>query len=253
MLNMTIAVFYTSVQPYFFSYLQVVQNASVESAGHITQTFTFASTVSSILIGLVIKYTRHYKYYITAGAAIYTLGVGLVIRYRVQEASIGQIIGTQIAMGIGGGLVNVPVQLGIQASVSHDDVAAATAIFLTIVEIGGAVGAAISGAVWSSNLPKKLTAHLPPAEKVNAANIFGNITLARSYLPGTPERAAINLSYQETMNILLIIAVCLSVPLLPLSLLMSNYKLDALDQKVKGKVIGTLRDDDSPDTMRTED
>ena len=208
--------------------------------------------MSSVLIGFVIKYTHHYKYFITAGAVIYLLGVGLVIHYRVEEASLGQIVGTQIAMGIGGGLINVPAQLGVQASVSHTSVAAATAIFLTITEIGGAVGAAISGAVWTSNLESKLTQYLPPAEQANAALIFGNITLAKSYLPGTPARVAINRSYQETINILLIIAVCLSAPLLPLSLVMKNYKLDRMDQKVKGKVIGTLGRNDTSDTLSRE-
>lgn len=180
------------------------------------------------------------------------LSVGLIIRYRVESASLGQIVGTQIAMGIGGGLVNVPTQLGVQASVSHTSVAAATAIFLTVVEIGGAVGAAISGAIWTSKLPSKLAMYLPPAEQANAPLIFGNITLAQSYLPGTPERAAINRSYQETINILLIVSICLAVPLLPLSLLMKNYKLDQMDQKVKGKVIGTLGDESSSENLRRE-
>lgn len=78
-------------------------------------------------------------------------------------------------------MLNVPAQLGVQASVSHDDVAAATAIYLTIVEIGGAVGSAISGAVWTANLPKKLALYLPPAAKADANLIFGNLTLAESY------------------------------------------------------------------------
>lgn len=108
------AVFYTSIQPYFYSYLQVVQNDSVIAAGHITQTFTFTSTVTSILISLVIKYTRRYKFYITAGACIYLLGIGLMIRYRVEGSSTSQIVGTQIAVGIGGGMLNVPAQLGVQ-------------------------------------------------------------------------------------------------------------------------------------------
>ncbi|KAL8742192.1 MAG: hypothetical protein Q9190_005285 [Brigantiaea leucoxantha] len=232
-------VFYTSIQPYFYSYLQVVQNDSITAAGHITQTFSFTSTVSSVVIGLVIKYTSHYKYYITAGAAIYLMGVGLMIRYRVQGSSTAQIVGTQIAVGIGGGMVNVPAQLGVQASVSHGEVAAATAIFLTIVEIGGAVGSAISGAVWTDKIPQKLSLYLPDNAKADATLIFGNITLAQSYPAGSPERIAINRSYQETMNILLIISVCLAVPLLPLSLVMKNYKLNKMDQQVKGKVIGS--------------
>ena len=203
-----------------------MQNDSITAAGHITQTFTFTSTVSSIVTGLLIKYTHHYKYFITAGAAIYLLGTGLMIRYRTEASSTAQIVGTQIALGIGGGMVNVPAQLGVQASVSHGEVAAATAIFLTIVEIGGAVGNAISGAVWTANLPKKLSAYLPAEAQADATMIFGNITLAQTYPVGGPERRAINRSYQETMNILLIIAACLSVPLLPLSLIMRNYKLN---------------------------
>lgn len=128
-------------------------------------------------------------------------------------------------MGIGGGLISVPSQLGVQAFVAHQDVAAATAIFLTIVEIGGAVGSAISGAVWTANIPAKLQQYLPPSAQADAKLIFGNLTLAESYAIGSPERIAINRSYQETMNILLIIAACLAVPLLPLSLMMKNYRL----------------------------
>lgn len=40
------------------------------------------------------------------------------------------------------------------------------------------------------------------------------------------------------MRILLIIAICVVVPLIPLSLLMNNYKLDTIKQNVKGRVIG---------------
>jgi len=219
-------VFYTSVQPYFFSYLQVVQGQSITAAGHVTLTFSFTSTVASICIGIVIKYTRHYKYFITAGACIYLMGIGLMIRYRTEGSSISQIVGTQIAVGIGGGMLNVPAQLGIQASASHQEVAAATAIYLTIVEIGGAVGSAISGAVWTANIPKKLALYLPANAKGDAVKIFGSLPVATSYAMGSPERIAINRAYQETMNILLIISICVAAPLILLSLLMKNYKLD---------------------------
>ena len=235
------AVFYTSIQPYFSSYLQVVHSFSVTAAGHVTQTFSFTSTIASIVVGLMIKYTRHYKYFITAGASIYLLGVGLMIRYRVQSSSLAQIVGTQIAVGIGGGMVNVPAQLGVQASVSHSDVAAATAIFLTSVEIGGAVGSAISGVIWTGNLLQKLKQYLPPAAQGNASMIYGNLTIARSYLDGSPERIAIDRAYQETMDTLLIVAACLCVPVLLLSFLMRNYRLDHQDQRVKGTVIGADR------------
>ncbi|RWA09671.1 hypothetical protein EKO27_g5418 [Xylaria grammica] len=240
-------VFYLSVQPYFYSYLLVVQHQSVAAAGHITQTFSFSSTVTSIVVSLMIKYTRHYKYFVTSGSLIYLLGVGLMIRYRTEDASVGSLVGTQIAVGIGGGMLNVPAQLGVQASASHQQVAAATAVFLTVVEIGGAVGAAISGAVWTQLIPYKLSNYLPADLASQAHTIFGDVNVASDYTtypPGSPARIAINKSYQETMHTLLMIAVVLCAPLVLLSFLMRNYKLDAVKQGVKGKVIGGNADTD---------
>jgi hypothetical protein len=203
---------------------------------------------------LFIKYTRHYKYFVTAGSCIYLLGIGIMIRYRVQESSVAQIVGTQIAIGIGGGMVNVPAQLGVQASVGHGDVAAATVMFLTIINIGGAVGSAISGAVWTTNIPRKLALYLPPGAQGDAATIFASLLTATDLYPvGTPERIAINRSYQETMNILLIIAACFCAPLLPLSLLMRNYRLDQIDQKVTGTVIGHSRYQEGDGVRREPD
>jgi hypothetical protein len=75
-------------------------------------------------------------------------------------------------------MFNVPSQLGVQASASHQEVAAATAIFLTVLEIGGAVGSAISGAIWTHNLPKKRALYLPPESQDQALAIFGSIVTA---------------------------------------------------------------------------
>ncbi|KAH6625316.1 major facilitator superfamily domain-containing protein [Boeremia exigua] len=233
--------FYMSVFPYFFSYLLIVQRQSLVTAGYITRVFTFASTVSSIVVSLFIKYTGHYKYFVTAGACIYIMGFGLMIAYRTENASTWTIIGTQVAVGIGGGFLNVPAQLAVQASASHQQVAAATTVFLTILEVGGAVGSAVSGAIWSSYVPSKLQQYLPSDLAPNYATIYGDLTVASNYTlypVGTPERIAINRAYQETMRYMLIGAICAAVPILPLSLCLKNYKLDQMKQPVEGKVIG---------------
>ncbi|KAI0911914.1 siderochrome-iron transporter MirC [Ustulina deusta] len=248
-------VFYLSVQPYFYSYLLVVQHQSVAAAGHITQVFTFSSTVTSIVVSLMIKYTRHYKYFVTSGSLVYLLGVGLMIRYRTMDTSVGSLVGAQIAVGIGGGMLNVPAQLGVQASASHQQVAAATAVFLTVLEIGGAVGAAISGAVWTQLVPSKLSQYLPADVASQAHTIFGDVTVASDYAKypsGSPARMAINRSYQETMKVLLTIAIVFCAPLVVLSFLMRNYKLDDIKQGVKGKVIGGNAGEDEKKVDVTE-
>ncbi|KLU87323.1 siderophore iron transporter mirC, partial [Magnaporthiopsis poae ATCC 64411] len=109
-------VFYMSHQPYFYSYLLVVQGIDIPAAGRISQTFSFTSTVTSILVSVAIRYTRHYKYFVTTGALIYLTGIGLMIRYRSMDTTVSPLVGTQICVGVGGGMLNVPAQLGVQAA-----------------------------------------------------------------------------------------------------------------------------------------
>ncbi|CAG9949910.1 unnamed protein product [Clonostachys rosea f. rosea IK726] len=230
--------FYLSVFPYFYSYLMVVRNLDMKSATYITQIFSFSSTVSSIIVSVIIKLTKRYKWFVVIGSSLYTLGLGLMMKYRTETSSLSAIIGCQVLIGFGGGMLNVPTQLGVQASAGHQNVATATAMFLTVISIGSAIGSAISGAVWGKNIPAKLTEYLPEAAKVNATVIYGDITAALAYEVGTPERIAISRSYQETMTTLLTIAVCMCAPIFLCSLLMTDYKLDEMEQGVKGLVIG---------------
>lgn len=241
-LTCALVAFYLSVYPYFQSYLLVVQDLPLTKAGRIVQTFTFTSTITSIVVSFAIKYTKMYKKFMVLGTLLYVMGLGLMIHYRTEDSSPATIVGTQIFLGVGGSLTHVPAQLGVQASASHSEVAAATALFLTFLEIGGAVGSGISGAIWTSSVPKKLALYLPPETQDQAAEIFGNITLAsRGWPVGSPTRNAINLAYQETMTKILTVAIFVALPCIALALLMDDYKLDEIDQGVKGVVIGTTQ------------
>ena len=59
---------------------------------------------------------------------------------------------------------------------------------------------------------------------------------------GDPTRDAINLAYQETMKSILTVAVCVAAPCVILSFFMKNYKLDEIDQHVKGVVVGGVQE-----------
>lgn len=212
---------------------------TVTQAGQTVQTFTFTSTVTSVIISFAIKYTKQYKRFMVLGTLLYTLGLVLMVYFRTQAASPATIVATQVFLGVGGALTNVPAQLGVQASARHSEVASATALFLTCLEIGGAVGSGISGAIWSANIPTKLALYLPEETRDQASAIFGNISLAANgWPPGSPTREAINRAYQETMTRIVSVAVAVSLPCIVLALLMADYKLDELDQGAKRVVIG---------------
>ena len=230
--NTVIVVFYLSIQPYYSSYLLVVQNQSVTAAGHIAHTFSFTSTVTGVVVSIIIKYTGRYKYLIMLGGSIFVMGVGLMIRYTTMSSGVGQMIGAQIAMGIGVGMLNVPAQLAVQATAGSEQVSTATAAFLMAVEMGGATGSAISGAIWNRLIPAKLERYLPDAVKARIDDIDGSIETARSYMVGTPERDAIDRAYQETMETLLTVAICSCIPVVLAGLLIKDYRLDTMEKPI---------------------
>lgn len=233
-------VFFLSVQPYFYSYLVVARNLSPTAAGHICQIFSFSCTITILTIGVIIKYVKRYKPFLLAGMVIYTLGIFLMFQYRNTSVGLPVIVVTQLLVGIGGGFINVPTQLGIQASVNQQNVGCATAIFLTLLSLGGAMGSAISGALWSTLLKRKLGLYLPGEALPALESIFGDFVAASAYEMGSPERMAIIRAYDETMKQLLIVALVACVPMWPCALAMKGLDLGEVEKMVeeRGVVIG---------------
>ncbi|KAI5283459.1 hypothetical protein KEM55_001555, partial [Ascosphaera atra] len=199
-----------------YSYLQVVQNLSVSAAGRITQTFAFISTIAALCVSVLIRHSKRYRPFVTLGCLVYILGIFLMYLNHKAGSSILSIALIQVIVGVGGGMTTVPVQLGVQASASHADVAAATAMFLTCLEMGGAVGSAISGAIWTHQVPQKLEAYLPVSYRGEVGAIFGDLNKALSFPVGSEVRVAVDRAYEETMGVLLLVALAVCVPLVPL-------------------------------------
>jgi hypothetical protein len=107
-------------------------------------------------------------------------------------------------------------------------VGVATASFLTLVQVGAAVGSAVSGAVWGRLVPTKLREYLPEAIKGEADKIYASVVVACSYPWGSPEREAIARSYQETITVLLWVALVACGPVLGMAMLVGDIRLDGI-------------------------
>jgi MFS family permease len=257
------AVFYIAVQPYFYSYLLVALNLPVSLAGPITQTFSFASTIAALLASLLIRRLAvpRPRPFILAGAALYTLAIAVLLRTRTRSASVASLFAAQTGLGAGAGLMHVATQLIVQAAASSDVphrgsqaraqqyVGVATASFLTLVQVGAAVGSAVSGAVWGKLVPAKLLEYLPEHVKGEAAKIYASVVVACSYAWGSPEREAIARSYQETITVLLWVALLACGPVLGMAVLVEDYRLDGFG---KGGV-GQVGDGDTSEEDDTHD
>lgn len=207
-------IFYIAVQPYFYSYLLVALNLPVSLAGPITQSFSFASTLSALGASLLLRRTGPQpRLYILTGAALYTTAVALLLLTRTRHVSVPVLFAAQATLGTGAGLMHVATQLAVQLSCDRAHVGVATAAFLTVAEVGAAVGSAVSGAVWGRLVPGKLVAYLPEAAKGEAGRIYASVVVACSFAWGGAEREAIAMAYQETITVLLWVALGVCVPL----------------------------------------
>lgn len=238
---------------YLYSFVLVVKPWSLVNATYFIQVQSVALTFFGILAGLSMRFLHRYKYVLVIGLVIRLIGVAMMIHSRGGNASDTELVWTQILQGFGGGFAAVSSQVGAQASVHHADVAIITAVVLLLTEIGGAVGNACAGAIWSNTMPANLEKYLPWLTDEKRAELFGSITLAASYPLGDPVREGVISAYDDTMKIMVTIATVLSVIPVLLALAMPNWYLgdrqnaiDAADLTGRSVLEDDSEDEDEP-------
>ncbi|KAI9088858.1 major facilitator superfamily domain-containing protein [Phlyctochytrium arcticum] len=208
---------YTS---YLTSYLYVTRDLDFDKSQWITNAWMFSSVISSIAIGLVMKYHRRFLIYGWIGLAANMIGNGLMINFRGPKNPAIEIIFSQILAGIGAGLITTAVQVGAQAAVPHQDVAIVTGIFLSIASIGGAIGSAIAGTIWKNQLPNELLARGVPADDIVTilSSVMDAQTMKATY-PGISD------AYTVVTKNINIASLCLLIPIAVGLALMRNLAL----------------------------
>lgn len=219
---------------YLYSFIIVVKPWSPVNASYFAYTQTVALTIFGITAGFAMRFMHRYKYILVVGLGIRLLGVGLMIHSRGANASDAEVVWTQLLQGIGGGFAAVASQVGAQASVPHADVAMVTAVVLLITEIGGAIGSAVAGALWTNMMPKRLALHLPFLTQEERDALYGSIVIAASSPRGSPTREGVIQAYDDVMKVMTIVATIVAVVPFALSFFMPNWYLgdtqNALDQ-----------------------
>ncbi|OZJ05129.1 hypothetical protein BZG36_01347 [Bifiguratus adelaidae] len=213
---------------YLYTVLSVAFNESVVSATRITSLYSFCSVISGVVIGFLVRYIRRIKWIAVTGTLLFLMALGLMVKYR-SSADNGHagVIGAQVALGIAGGFFPYPVQVLVQAASKHEHVAMITALYLTMYQIGSAIGNAVSGAIWTNTLPARLAVNLSPFNNATLATYaYGSpLSFIVDYTWHTPERAAVIEAYQYSQKLLTITGTCLAVPLILAALLLKNPRL----------------------------
>src|SRR3954454_3022253 len=134
---------------------------------------------TSILSGQVITRTGRYRWFPIAGTAIGVLGLLLLARLdRSTSTALAALY--MLILGMGLGMVMQVLVLAVQNSVDYEQLGVATSGATLFRSIGGSLGTAILGAVFTNRLSDALAGSLPPGA---AANVGGLDPSALERLP----------------------------------------------------------------------
>jgi EmrB/QacA subfamily drug resistance transporter len=141
-------------------FLQFVTGASATRSGLLTLPLLAASALSTIVAGQIMAKTGRYKIFPVIGLAL--MSVGLLL-FSSLDASGSRLTAAlfMVVFGLGFGMVTQILVVAIQNAVEPREIGTATAAANLFRALGGAVGVAIFGTIFTSGLRHWLPLSLP--------------------------------------------------------------------------------------------
>lgn len=112
---------------------------------------------SSIIVGIVMSRTGHFRWAIWSGWCITTLGTGLLVLLDLQTHPALWIVIFAV-LGFGHGLLLSALGFSAQAATKDADMAHAAAMYSFMRTLGMCIGVAIGGSIFQNQLPRSLAA-----------------------------------------------------------------------------------------------
>lgn len=234
-LDATYQISYYCWNNYFTSFLQVVNDLSITTAGYVNSTFDVVSGVLLLLVGYLIRRTGRFKWLLYIAVPLYIFAQGLMIYFRRPNQSVGYLVMCQIFISIGGSIFIIIEQLAILAAVDHQHVAAALALLNVVGTVGGALGSTISGSIWTNTFYNALGRDLPESALSDIDTIYEDLPTQLSYPVGSPERLGIQRAYGYSQTRMLAVGTGIMALAFIWTLMIRNINLKKV-QQVKGMV-----------------
>lgn len=235
LLDATYQVSYYCWNNYFTSFLQVVNDLSITTAGYVNNTFNVVSGVLLLFIGYLIRRTGRFKWLLYIAVPLYIFAQGLMIYFRRPDQSVGYLVMCQVFISIGGSIFIIIQQLAVSAAVDHQHVAAALALLNSVGTVGGALGSTVSGSIWTNTFYNALARYLPSADVADIDTIYEDLDTQLSYPVGSPARLGIQDAYGYAQTRMLAAGTAIMGLSLIWMLLIRNIDLKKI-QQVKGMV-----------------
>ena len=136
-------------------YLQVVKGVSPSTSGLMLMPMMLGMLVTSIISGRLISRFGRYKLFPIIGTATMTFGLGALSLLSI-ESSPWQTAIDALWLGLGMGMVMQVLIIAVQNSVDYKHLGVATSGTMLFRSLGGALGVAMFGAIFSNGLHAQL-------------------------------------------------------------------------------------------------
>jgi EmrB/QacA subfamily drug resistance transporter len=164
-------------------FLQTTTGASPTEAGLLLVPAMLGITISTTLSGRSIVRTGRYKRFPVAGLALMTAALALLAVFAGHPSQVATGIGLAV-FGLGFGMVTQVLVVAVQNSVERRQLGVATATTGFFRALGGAIGAAVLGAVFASQAGD--ISHAVQAVFLVAAPLSAIALVVLLWLPETP-------------------------------------------------------------------
>jgi EmrB/QacA subfamily drug resistance transporter len=155
---------------YFPVFLQVVKGVSPTGSGLEMMPMMGGMLLTSIVSGQLISRTGRYKHFPIIGLTVITIGLALISRLE-PDASAFHSSGLMLVLGLGLGCVMQVLVIAVQNAVDYKDLGVATSGATLFRMIGGSLGTAVLGAVFSSRLAQRIAESVPNASAAGSHGI----------------------------------------------------------------------------------
>jgi len=137
-------------------YLQVVKGSTPTEAGLQLLPLMGGLLITSIVSGRIISRTGKYRLFPIGGTLLATIGMALLTTLTI-DAPLWHIYLFACVLGMGMGMVMQVLVLAVQNTVTPDRIGVATSSVTLFRSVGGSIGVALFGAVFSQVLKSGLT------------------------------------------------------------------------------------------------
>lgn len=218
---------------YFYNFVLITYHLDISMAGYMIQIYNVGSCFWSPILGLIIWWTKRFKYIVLFfGVPLMLLGSGLMIYFRGGEHGIGYIVMCQIFIAFAGGTIVIGEDMAVMAGGGREGTPMMLALIGLFSSIGGAIGYAVSAAIYNNVFVDALASHLPDDLKANATTIyFDGINVQDTYPVGSPLRDACIYAWGYAQRMNCIASTCVLALLIPAVAVWKNYDVGKKQNK----------------------